>query len=50
MLPDLDPVSLWRLGGAGIYFSCYEGKYQAMVNFLEHPRVVVVLKKKSDPV
>ncbi|MEJ5309121.1 MAG: hypothetical protein WHX52_05075 [Anaerolineae bacterium] len=46
----LDDVSLWRIGGAGIHFSFIRGRYRAMFNFLEHPRVVVMLKTKKGPV
>lgn len=41
-----DDTALWRIGGAGIHFSIIKGKYRAMLNFLEHPRIVVELKKK----
>jgi hypothetical protein len=41
-----DKTSLWRIGGAGIHFSIIGGRYRAMLNFLEHPRVVVALKEK----
>jgi hypothetical protein len=43
----LDDTSLWRIGGAGIHFSPIHGRYRAMFNFLEHPRVVIALKKKK---
>jgi len=43
----LDDVSLWRIGGAGIHFSFIRGRYRAMFNFLEHPRVVVRLRTKK---
>jgi Ca2+/Na+ antiporter len=46
----LDDISLWRIGGAGIHFTVIRGKYRAFLNFLEHPRVVVALKKKKGPV
>lgn len=46
----LDETSLWRIGGAGIHFSPIGGRYRAMLNFLEHPRVVVALKQKRGPV
>lgn len=46
----LDDISLWRIGGAGIHFSFIRGRYRAMFNFLEHPRVVVMLKTKKGPV
>jgi hypothetical protein len=42
----LDETSLRRIGGAGIHFSSFEGRYRAMFNFLEYARVVVALKKK----
>lgn len=45
-----DETSLWRIGGAGIHFSPIKGRYRAMLNFLEHPRVVVALKQKQGPV
>lgn len=41
-----DDTALWRIGGAGIHFSIIKGRYRAMLNFLEHPRIVVELKKK----
>jgi hypothetical protein len=43
----LDPVSLWRIGGAGIHFSFFAGKYRVMFNFLDHDRVVLELKQKQ---
>jgi hypothetical protein len=46
----LDDTSLWRIGGAGIHFSPIKGRYRAMFNFLEYPRVVVSLKQKQGPV
>lgn len=46
----LDEHSLWRIGGAGIHFSWFEGRYRAMFNFLEYPRVVVALSQKQGPV
>jgi hypothetical protein len=42
----LDDTSLWRIGGAGIHFSPIHGRYRAMFNFLEYPRVVITLKRK----
>jgi hypothetical protein len=45
-----DDVSLWRIGGAGIHFSPLRGRYRAMFNFLQHPRVVLVLKTRMGPV
>ncbi len=35
-----------QYGGAGIHFMFVRKRYRASFNFLEHPRVVVVLKKK----
>jgi len=43
---SLDDTSMWRIGGAGIHFSPIHGRYRAMFNFLEYPRVVIALKKK----
>ena len=45
-----DETSLWRIGGAGIHFSPIGGRYRAMFNFLEYPRLVVALKQKKGPV
>jgi hypothetical protein len=42
----LDETSLWRIGGAGLHFTSIRGRYRAMLNFLEHPRVVLALRKK----
>jgi len=39
-----DDTSLLRIGGAGIHFTRLRGRYRVMLNFLEHPRVVVALK------
>lgn len=41
-----DDTALWRIGGAGIHFLIIKGRYRAMFNFLEHPRIVVQLKKR----
>lgn len=46
----LDETSLWRIAGAGIHFSPIQGRYRAMFNFLEYPRVVIRLKQKQGPV
>jgi len=43
----LDATSIWRIGGAGIHFTSIGGRYRAMFNFLEHPRVVIGLKVKQ---
>jgi Ca2+/Na+ antiporter len=45
-----DKTSLWRIGGAGIHFTWLGGRYRAMFNFLEHPRLVIALKIKKGPV
>jgi Ca2+/Na+ antiporter len=45
-----DKTTLWRIGGAGIHFTPLQGRYRAMFNFLEHPRLVVALKVKKGPV
>ncbi len=46
----LDQTSMRRIGGAGIHFTPVQGRYRAFFNFLEFPRVVVVLKEKKGPV
>lgn len=46
----LDTTSMWRIGGAGIHFTPLRGKYRAMFNFLEYPRLVITFKKKKGPV
>ncbi len=46
----VDDVSLWRIGGAGIHFSPIQGRYRAMFNFLEYPRLVVLLRQGQGPV
>ena len=40
------PIIL-RYGGAGIHFMFVGGRYRSSFNFLEHPRVVIALKKKA---
>jgi hypothetical protein len=45
-----DDVSLWRIGGAGIHFTWIGGRYRAMFNFLEYPRLVIALREKKGPV
>lgn len=45
-----DTTSLWRIGGAGVHFSLFSGRYRAMFNFLEHPRLVIALTQKRGPV
>ncbi|NIS82912.1 MAG: hypothetical protein GTO14_22535 [Anaerolineales bacterium] len=42
-----DLPMLMRFGGAGIHFMLIRGRYRASFNFLEHPRVVIALKKKA---
>ena len=44
---SVDETSLWRIGGAGIHFSPISGRYGALFNFLEHPRIVIALKVKQ---
>lgn len=41
-----DDTSLWRIGGAGIHFSPFNKRYRAMFNFLEYPRVLLILREK----
>ena len=44
----LDDLSLlMRLGGAGIHFMMVRDRYRVSFNFLEHPRVVIALKRKA---
>lgn len=38
---------LMKYGGAGIHFMMIRGRYRASYNFLEHPRVVIALKRKK---
>ncbi|MBN1536470.1 MAG: hypothetical protein JW908_07045 [Anaerolineales bacterium] len=45
-----DDISLWRIGGAGIHFTSIGRRYRAMFNFLEYPRLVLMLKQKRGPV
>ncbi len=40
------PISMWY-GGAGIHFMLIRRRYRASFNFLEHPRVVIALKRKA---
>ncbi|MBN2386303.1 MAG: hypothetical protein JXB85_04730 [Anaerolineales bacterium] len=47
---SLDTTSIQRVGGAGIHFTSIAGRYRAMFNFLEFPRVVLNLKIKKGPV
>ncbi len=47
--PDDTPIWL-KYGGAGIHFGWVRGQYRAFFNFLEHPRLVLVLRKKRGPV
>jgi hypothetical protein len=39
-----------KYGGAGIHFMFERKRYRASFNFLEHPRVVVALKRKAGPI
>ena len=41
---------LMRMGGAGIHFMVIDKRYRASFNFLEHPRVVITLKRKVGPI
>ena len=41
-----DIPMLMRMGGAGIHFMSIRKRYRASFNFLEHPRVVIALKRK----
>ena len=45
-----DLPALKRYGGAGIHFMFVRGRYRASFNFLEHPRVVISLKRRRGPV
>lgn len=36
-----------KYGGAGIHFMMIRGRYRASFNFLEHPRIVIGLRKKT---
>lgn len=45
-----DLPMLMRMGGAGIHFMMISRRYRASFNFLEHPRVVIALKRKVGPV
>lgn len=48
--PDEGLPFLMEYGGAGIHFMFVRKRYRASFNFLEHPRVVVELRKKVGPV
>ncbi len=39
--------ALMRYGGAGIHFMSIGGRYRASFNFLEHPRIVIALKRQA---
>jgi hypothetical protein len=45
--PDDDLPLLMKYGGAGIHFMFVRKRYRASFNFLEHPRVVIGLKRKA---
>ena len=45
-----DIPMLMRMGGAGIHFMVIRKRYRASFNFLEHPRVVIALKRKVGPI
>ncbi len=42
---DDDLPASMKYGGAGIHFMFIRGRYRASFNFLEHPRVVVALRR-----
>jgi hypothetical protein len=44
-IDNLTPLE--RYGGAGIHFMTVHGRYRANFNFLEYPRLVIALKRKS---
>lgn len=44
-IDELTPVE--QYGGAGIHFMMVHGRYRANFNFLEFPRLVIMLKRKS---
>jgi hypothetical protein len=46
---DSLPRLMWY-GGAGIHFMLIRKRYRASFNFLEHPRVVIALRRKVGPV
>jgi hypothetical protein len=46
----LDDMYTRLIGGAGIHFMFVQGKYRSYFNFLEYPRVFLILKKKKGPV
>jgi len=44
----LDEIPMvMRMGGAGIHFMTIRKRYRASFNFLEYPRVVIALKRKT---
>lgn len=45
--PDENLPLLMKYGGAGIHFMFIKKRYRASFNFLEHPRVVIRLKRKA---
>ncbi len=45
--PDDDLPLFMKYGGAGIHFMLIRKRYRASFNFLEHPRVVIELKRKA---
>lgn len=48
---ELDESPWWiKYGGAGVHFARVAGTYQAYYNFLDGPRIRVVLKEKQGPV
>jgi hypothetical protein len=45
-----DMGAAMRMGGAGVHFMFIRGRYRALFNFLEYPRVVIAFKEKVGPV
>jgi hypothetical protein len=43
--PDDNLPALMKYGGAGIHFMFIRGRYRASFNFLEHPRVLIALRR-----
>jgi hypothetical protein len=39
-----------KYGGAGIHFMLVRTRYRVSFNFLEHPRVVIALRRRAGPV
>jgi hypothetical protein len=45
-----DPPLLMKYGGAGIHFMLVRTRYRVSFNFLEHPRLVIALRRRAGPV